>query len=1049
MIEILVKCNDKYRPLDINDSVKFTITYEIANIKDISASNGAYTKSLQLPNTANNREIFGFATNLSTDLNFNYYAGYANSFNPSKRTPCVVLEDTIEVLRGHIQLTKYTVDLTQTTIDVTIYADNANFYQSMGDSLLTDLDFSEYSFTYSQSFIQSTWNNDADAYRKAIYFPLMDVGKGYTLDDVNNPLIYSIDVKDFLPSVYCKTIWDKIYSAYSITVQSQFTGSNKQSGTDIPDERFGNLIIPFTQQAFQTGSTFSQDKIFRVGIDYDTIGQYTTYSYGAYQAGIGGPGPGGGHIPGGGGTAAGVAQAIFNAAPQPEDSVRYAWFEGELLNPWYGNGEMNTYTVNGATAFHYATQTIPFTLTASPMFDTSIGGVDTYDTTSYYYQNLSSIFKQRFVLNTDVVTTYSIDYVNQRGTTNYEYVMKVEFFRELDPNTGLTHSGWAGGTGSQIPADLGGAGNIAVNMAGVTDSYTHWICDRNRKSNCFDKNGTLIIPVGDERYLGKYCTTYRGDRAFEADGEGATYSIDLVGTQQQYPNNSGACITWYYSDATNHIDPTTFVPSDLQTGLWCSGFDNGPGVLTSGPFPTSWSVDVNQATNHPAYGDWYQQLQLQTIYLDNNPNDAKYGATGSIMPNGNKAIQPGEKVRCVVTFGSRYAGQKLNKIGTTITFRSYVPPVSAYLLSYTNFANDLPYPSGVYQYPRGENKPLTQFWNDVSLDYINGQWVDFNTVIPKNVKQRDFVGSIVRMHNLYIEPHKQYRDTLIIEPRNQYYELSNGYLDWSNKVDLSQPINVQVMANTQEKRTTFTYKNDNDWFNKLYFQETKEIYGEFKYILDNEYLNGEKKIETIFSPTVTTALYTQYDGNNSLSEAGAFIIPVLVNGSNVKSNSNAGPSGASSAVNHRILLKKYLSNQNSQTIRLFGTPTHYYPYAGMYNDPYNPTYTINWGGTLGEIMPTATDAVYNNLFNSYWSDMMYEIDDMNSRIVECQMFLTPKDIFDFQFYNQVYVVIDGIGCYYKVNSISDYTPNKNSTCKVELLKTNRLSVAPVFTGSIT
>jgi hypothetical protein len=64
------------------------------------------------------------------------------------------------------------------------------------------------------------------------------------------------------------------------------------------------------------------------------------------------------------------------------------------------------------------------------------------------------------------------------------------------------------------------------------------------------------------------------------------------------------------------------------------------------------------------------------------------------------------------------------------------------------------------------------------------------------------------------------------------------------------------------------------------------------------------------------------------------------------------------------------------------------------------------------------------------------------------MFLTPLDIAQFQFYNLVFVTIDGVDGYYKVNSIEDYVPGKNSTCKVTLLKSNTFLTPNTYNGSI-
>lgn len=964
MIEILVTNSSGFNVLvDLNGDETFTINYEIANVQNISASNGAYTKALEIPNTPKNRQLFDFIDNLAVSLTANY-------FNPNLKRKCYVLEDGVIILDGYIQLNSITIeDLTVSQkFGATIFGVNSNFFIQLGDSLLSDLDFSAYDFTFNENNITSSWRNDPNSWQLGYYCPLIDYGGGLSLDDANTG---KLTVNNFLPAIYVKTIWDKIFQNQNINYDSNFLSS---------DERFTGLVIPFSLQAFQNPN-FNQDKIFHVGLTQNTIGQYYHNSMGVYPN----------------------QTVVFNYDVAAFPSNTNAWFDGIMLSPFQSDPNRNTYG-NSGVAYTYDQLTVPFSNIDSPMFDTTVGGVDTYNTSSFYYQNASGdIFKQRFVLKTDVVTTYSIE----RSPSYLDYVIFVEFFREIDPATGLVSPAWATGTGARIPPDLGGAGSI-----GYTNER-HWICDPNKRSNVFDVNGTLIVPVADggrNRYLGKYCTTDQGHTCIEADGVNLGY----------YRQDSGNCITHYYNDGFNCSGRTDVVP------LWASG--TNPSLSIGG------SGTVGGITDQPDNGDWYQQLIMQTIFLDGNTADPKYGIGGSLVgvfgANSNKPIQPGEKVRVNVTFGGQYPGQGPGVV------RSYKPPSVCYLLTYTAFDSDLPYPNGPYQNPEIVNRPLTQFYNEVANDYIDGQTIHFNDIIPQNLKQKDFVLDVINIHNLYIEPSKTKNNTLIQEPRDEYYGRGST-LDWTNKVDLTKPITVQILAETQNRTTIFNYKSDSDWYNKQYTQETNENYGQFVFSIDNDFLNGEKKIESLFSPTPLVQLHSVFStGGGSLNSYGGFIIPSLVSGSNVTPTNNEGPKG-SIQTNYRILMRQYIQNQNTEQIYIFGTQTHYYPYAGpYYPDPYNPTYTLNWGGTKGEFFNVDTSSVDGNLVNNYWASLLTELNDVDSKIIKCSMYLTPIDINGFYFYNQVLVNINGADCICKVNSIENYIPGQNTTCDVTLLKTN-------------
>lgn len=992
MIDILVNTgyNQQNRRLDTYQDETFSISYSIADINDIASSNGAYTKTIDIPNTANNRKIFGFVTDLSVDLDHGYGYNYANSFNPNKKVRCYVLENSVLILEGYLQLTKFSIDdLTNSkTLSCVIYADNATFFQSMGDGLISDLDFSEFSFTYSTNFITSTWNNDIDNYTKGVYFPIIDYGNGWTLDDLNNGTLNRLGVKDFKPAVFAKVIWDKIFKSHGYYCASNFTGGN--------DPRFSNLIIPYNAPTFQGGPNYNKDKIFHVGLTPSTIGQFSTFSLGQYYNGS-------------------VMTLTYSLLNISGGSAHNGWYTGYLLSPFQFYFDRN----NGISysTYQYDQIDLPFGNTASPMFNPVINGQPMYDTSvpadNYYINTTASLYKQRFVMKTDVVTTYSIDGMYNDGAFQFthsfidiptpdplKYVMYIQFYREFDPLTGTANPAWLGGTGSIIPPDLGFQYS-GTSYSIAQDFLRHWICDENGKSNVFCDGGTkLVVPTGESRYLGKHCTTYTGGRAIEADGEDAA----IFASQSHYKNSSGNCKSFYWNDGYNSTSP----------GLWTSG---------TMPF-------YNGCSETPWNGDWYQNLVLQTIYLDGDPLDPYYGPSGSVIPYGNTPLFYGEKVRCVAFFGGKWLGHQ-------VSTDDYMPPSSAYLLTYTQFFEDAPFPYGTKQNPISRNEPLTQFYNDVSPDYIEGMRVDFNDVIPKNVKQKDFILDMVNRHNLYMEPLKENKNTLVVEPREDYYNIGTQSLDWTNKVDLTTPIEVQVLAETQNKTTIFTDKEDKDWWNKEYTQLTNEVYGSFRYENENDFLNGEKKIESIFSPTPMVQLYTYFgeDGGDTIIENGGFVIPVIVSGTNQKPSTNQKPNGTSQ-YNYRLLYKNYIENLNRDQIYLFGGFTHSYPYAGPYDNPYVPQYSINWGQTLGEFFNENTDNFYSNLVNTYWANLLTELNDTDSKILKVSMYLTPVDVHKFYFYQKVYLVIDGVGGIYKVNSIEDYIPGQNSTCKVTLLKSN-------------
>lgn len=162
-------------------------------------------------------------------------------------------------------------------------------------------------------------------------------------------------------------------------------------------------------------------------------------------------------------------------------------------------------------------------------------------------------------------------------------------------------------------------------------------------------------------------------------------------------------------------------------------------------------------------------------------------------------------------------------------------------------------PNGSGSVPAGTllitfNTPNT-FFNVLSEEVAPNETIQYNNIIPPNVKQKDFITSLIKMFNLYIEPSKVFNNVLLIEPRDDYYA-SGRIKDWTQKLNIEQDIEEQILAETQNRQTTFKYKDDKDFYNEAYKSESGGVsYGEYRYFMDNDFIKGEKKVELIFSPT--------------------------------------------------------------------------------------------------------------------------------------------------------------------------------------------------------
>ena len=321
----------------------------------------------------------------------------------------------------------------------------------------------------------------------------------------------------------------------------------------------------------------------------------------------------------------------------------------------------------------------------------------------------------------------------------------------------------------------------------------------------------------------------------------------------------------------------------------------------------------------------------------------------------------------------------------------------------------------------------TYLFNEIYPELIDNQPVTGLELVPKNIKQIDYINSIVNMFNLYLYQDKNNPKNIFIEPRDRFYETSK-FLDWSNKLDISKDI-TQTPIVEKYKRVTMKYKEDKDFYNASYKSFTNEIYGQFEYFTGDEISNAEKKIDLIFSPTplnMWSLNDSVYDNSFIYSRIFDPKQPITTE-TFLKVESNI-----------RILYRKTIpitSSQlavwNGQTQYLFNT----YPYAGHLDDPQDAGLDLSFDEP--KILFYENNFLYtdNNLYNEYYAQFFEEIYGPNSKLITAYVYLNSQDILDFDYRKLIYLnnISSGSPGYFRVNKI-EWDPFNKQSYKVELIK---------------
>jgi len=314
-------------------------------------------------------------------------------------------------------------------------------------------------------------------------------------------------------------------------------------------------------------------------------------------------------------------------------------------------------------------------------------------------------------------------------------------------------------------------------------------------------------------------------------------------------------------------------------------------------------------------------------------------------------------------------------------------------------------------------KSSSLVFNAPNNEVTEGGVISVGDSLPEKVKQIDFITSIVRMFNLFIETDKNDARNLFIEPRDDYYEKGVNY-DWSDKLDLLQETKHDIIAELQNKKLIYTYKEDKDLLNTVYQQRYDEIYGYEEYIIDNDFTTGEKKTEIIFSPTPLVQVPEMID----------MVVPSIRPVDLTKSDKFAPKI--------RILQKRdnNLPLPVDSQWYFQGITQSSYPYAGNLDHPTEGTLDLNFG-PVRELYYPENLLTQNTLFNVYHRRMVEELTDRSSRLITAYFYLDAQDVNRLRFNDTIFVdqLNSGTGVYYRLNKI-EYDPMRDGSYRVELLK---------------
>ena len=300
-----------------------------------------------------------------------------------------------------------------------------------------------------------------------------------------------------------------------------------------------------------------------------------------------------------------------------------------------------------------------------------------------------------------------------------------------------------------------------------------------------------------------------------------------------------------------------------------------------------------------------------------------------------------------------------------------------------------------------------------ALELDEGDEMKIQYTLPKSMKQRDFLKSIITMHNLYVTQDRLQTNVLEIIPYNEFYQsFKNEALDWSDKLDYSQEISITPLSELSAKEYRFSFADDQDYWSQSYQTKFNEGYGEKREVIDNDFVLETKSVKVVFGAPV-------------LREQSPDMLMIHLYKVELRSKQRDNFKPRIAYYKPNTPCPNWVARYNT------GNTTYTsYPYAGHLDDPINPTTDLLFGTPREVYFATDNYPENTNLYTTYYDQLISSIGDRNSRLVEGYMYLTPTDISNLDFRK----IIKLGNHFFQLQKVDKYNPMANGLSKVSLFK---------------
>jgi len=331
--------------------------------------------------------------------------------------------------------------------------------------------------------------------------------------------------------------------------------------------------------------------------------------------------------------------------------------------------------------------------------------------------------------------------------------------------------------------------------------------------------------------------------------------------------------------------------------------------------------------------------------------------------------------------------------------------------------------------------PNSSWIRVIGAPTAEGGTINVGSVFPPDMKILDFIKGLAEKFNLVIEPVRNERNILRIEPFNDWID-QGTVVDWTEIVDRGTKYKLTSPLIDQARNLYFSDASDEDVLNKNYLSVYGKIYGEYKFTTPLDLAQGSKRLGEVFGATPTRFI------NNSTvvevpwlckEETSKALVPFKFKPrllhkqpypQIVPSNEAKGNNGTNVGFYY---VKDFGTTRAVNTYNT-ALPT----YRDSVIDP-QPKSALHFDSSTYrqfKLQPPPLTKYVPGAYDNYWAFWTNEIYDIDARMLTCNVILKPTEIQNIQLNDKIFID----GQYYRINKISGANLVNTDSVQVELLK---------------